>query len=225
MRVVAFGCSFTCGHGLPDLWDYKSSKYIDGVSTKSWPAQVAKLLNVEIVNCAWAGSSNKEILYKILNFEFEPNDIVLINWTVVQRSAIIRENSILQLSVHNKKVNMTSNIWNEYIAENVDLTFESHTAYMLAHLFLDRLNIYHRHLFLEHIDEFNEFAKNDTTIPVRLDWKNCSVGVDGSHPDYATYTEYANKIHAWIKHDINNNNIRTPVVIKLPSNAGQHNEE
>lgn len=79
-RLITFGCSYTWGVGLPD----------DGLfpSKVSWPALVAKELNLEIVNKGEPAASNTEILYEILTFDYKPDDCVIVMWTHCYRDVI-----------------------------------------------------------------------------------------------------------------------------------------
>jgi hypothetical protein len=85
-RVVAFGCSFTYGSGLPGCKTGNNTTKISSKPAKqSWPFELGKLLNVEAVNKGVPGSSNIEILYHILNFDFQPNDFVVVMWSLPNR--------------------------------------------------------------------------------------------------------------------------------------------
>ena len=88
MRVIAFGCSFTFGHGLSDCFipplgcGNTPSKY-------AWPSLVAKELNVKCINKSSPGSSNKKIWHSIVNFRFKKDDIVFVMWTSPDRSCTL----------------------------------------------------------------------------------------------------------------------------------------
>lgn len=55
-RIVVSGCSFTYGRGLENPTD------------ESWPAQLAKLLDVECVNLAWEGMGNEFVQSSIIDY-------------------------------------------------------------------------------------------------------------------------------------------------------------
>jgi hypothetical protein len=88
-RLIAFGCSFTWGSALPDE---SGSELGDPIreSKFAWPAVLAALLSRTVVNQGLAGSSNKEIARKVLEFDYEPDDIVIVMWTIPLRSIIFR---------------------------------------------------------------------------------------------------------------------------------------
>lgn len=88
MRIICFGCSLTFGEGITkvDLYE-KPSEY-------SWPSVIRRdLMNntVPVINESIAGASNKLILYKIMNFDYEPNDIVCVQYTYAGRDSIFKK--------------------------------------------------------------------------------------------------------------------------------------
>lgn len=94
-RLIAFGCSFTYGHGLKDCcFDGIKHHKIDVMHTPSkfaWPQIAADMLDLECVNCSVSGTGNKQILYNIVNFEFKPNDIVVPMWTYFCRHMVLQD--------------------------------------------------------------------------------------------------------------------------------------
>jgi len=89
-RLIAFGCSLTYGHSLPDC-------VIDEIypgpthSNMAWPSLVSTKMSRECVNMSSPGSSNDKILNTILNFEnFIEDDHVIILWSYVHRATIFR---------------------------------------------------------------------------------------------------------------------------------------
>lgn len=91
-RLITFGCSNTYGQGLPDchLVD-KTGSFRAGPhpSKHAWPAVLGKLLNRETINLSCPGASNRAICYNVLNFSFEPTDIVVCHWSLINRYAVI----------------------------------------------------------------------------------------------------------------------------------------
>lgn len=75
-RLITFGCSFTAGIGLPDIYPRH-----DTTSSLGWPALLGKKLNLELVNKGKGGTGNLEILCNILNTDFEDTDTVVILWS------------------------------------------------------------------------------------------------------------------------------------------------
>lgn len=86
-RIVAFGCSFTYGEGLPD-WD----KIKRLPSRFAWPAVIGKKLDYEVLNQGIPGGGNKQCAMKVLDTEFDEDDIAIFYWTFWHRDVIFREN-------------------------------------------------------------------------------------------------------------------------------------
>ena len=75
-RLITFGCSFTLGLALDDP------------SSQSWPAVLGKLTGRTTINNGDPGSSNLEILSRILSFRFKKDDLVVVGWTYSHRDVI-----------------------------------------------------------------------------------------------------------------------------------------
>lgn len=63
----------------------------------AWPELLAQLTDRICVNKASCGASNKEIWYDIHKFEFEPQDLVFVQWSFYDRSCILYDNGIIPL--------------------------------------------------------------------------------------------------------------------------------
>ena len=88
-RLIAFGCSNTYGQGLHDC-------YLKGgpgphPSKYAWPAQLAGMLDLECVNNGIPGASNRLIWHNAVNFDYLPDDIIVINWSLIHRYAVLYE--------------------------------------------------------------------------------------------------------------------------------------
>ena len=84
LTIVAFGCSQTYGHGLPDCIDPNDdSRAAPLPSRLAWPALI------EATNLAQPGGSNKLCVYRALQFEWKPNDIAVFAWTFTDRSTLL----------------------------------------------------------------------------------------------------------------------------------------
>jgi len=124
MRLIAFGCSNTFGQALPDIWKipnlnrdtYSSSKY-------AWPQILADKLNLECINYAKTGASNKEIWNIILNVNLHKTDIIVILWTYPHgRHAIITKNGVefLQVLSPNPRFKKKNDAYFKYIYDGYD---------------------------------------------------------------------------------------------------------
>lgn len=79
-RLITFGCSYTYGHGLQDC-HIEPNIYGPSYSRLAWPSLLSNMLGVELVNCGKPGVSNLYILWNLLNFDFQENDLCVIMWT------------------------------------------------------------------------------------------------------------------------------------------------
>lgn len=169
-RLIAFGCSHTYGHGLKDCI---REEYRPGYnpSNLAWPKILGKKLNLEVINKSKPGASNLEILYHILNFKFDPTDLVIILWSYWNRDMIFTTQvvgannqmyeSILPNLMHGKEENLK----NYYFKVHNDRDLQMKT-YMHMH----------------HGEVFLEYKKI----------KNLSFSVEGykSFPSFATLNNY-----------------------------------
>jgi hypothetical protein len=80
-RLITFGCSYTYGFSLPDSGNSSSSQY-------SWASLLADILNLRLVNLSQSGSSNLEILTALLNYNFLPDDLVIVQWSFYNRDTV-----------------------------------------------------------------------------------------------------------------------------------------
>ena len=86
MRLVAFGCSYTRGTALDDVWDFeKKCSIFPQPSKYAWPQLIANELGIECLNLGKGGLSNKAIWHNVVNFKFEPNDLIIIHWSFFDR--------------------------------------------------------------------------------------------------------------------------------------------
>ena len=98
MRIIAFGCSYTYGHGLADCLEEDKITQGSDPSTLAFPSLLGKKLNCESINLGKSGNSNKEIWHDILNFKFQENDIAIITWTYFSRFCIIKSDNIRRIN-------------------------------------------------------------------------------------------------------------------------------
>ena len=76
-RLVVFGCSNTQGQGLLNP------------EKEVWGALLAELLGTDLVNNGQPGASNKYIAHAIAKFKFDPQDLVIIQWTYIDRTTVL----------------------------------------------------------------------------------------------------------------------------------------
>jgi len=87
-RIVAFGCSQTYGHGLPDCIDPNQNN--SKPSQHAWPY----LIDKSCVNLAEPGGSNKLAVQRALQHNWQPNDVAVFAWTYINRSTVFGKKTI-----------------------------------------------------------------------------------------------------------------------------------
>jgi hypothetical protein len=87
--LFTFGCSFTYGHGLEDC-DKANDQPGPHPSPSAWPAVLANLMGMHILNSSAPGASNLEILYRLLKYRFYSTDTVVIMWSFIERDYIFK---------------------------------------------------------------------------------------------------------------------------------------
>jgi hypothetical protein len=85
-RIITFGCSFTYGQGLPDCdpaYTFRNTLLTNTANPSKfgWATLLGEKLGLEVVNLGEPGISNTEILYNLLEFRYQPNDIVIVMWS------------------------------------------------------------------------------------------------------------------------------------------------
>lgn len=201
-RLVAFGCSFTYGQGLPGcVVGNNTSNVSNTPSDLAWPSLLGKLLKVETINKGIPGASNLEILYQILNFEFRKNDTVVIMWSLPVRDLYFISNSnkikpYRQLGLW--LTNKTGYVF-EWLSnvKLVDQIVKSWIYIQHADLYLGKKNIKYIHFpanSQELLEYKPKFIKNITNL--YIDGQSyIDTCVADRHPEINSHTETANKIY------------------------------
>lgn len=90
-RIIAFGCSYTYGHGLEDCW--KDSFPTKHPSKYSFPSLLSIRLGVKCCNYSRPGGSNKYMWHQAMNvYKPMPDDVVINMWTNPNRSCSLHIN-------------------------------------------------------------------------------------------------------------------------------------
>ena len=179
MRLVAFGCSNTYGQALPDT-KFKKHTQAPPASKFSWPSVLAEKLNIECVNKAVPGASNKLISHVIRNTNFQDNDIVVALWSYIERWCIIDIDGDQDWTSHGHNVvapwmkNRRSKNYFRYLYNEVDHRIETNHRIDYANLYLKSLGIKQFHSSCESIIHpllfdinFDEFRKIDFALDNR----------------------------------------------------------
>ena len=87
MRLIAFGDSFTYGHGLKDC--YEAGGAPGPIASRfSYPQILANLEKRKCINYSYPGQSNKQMAKKAVDFEYEKDDWVIFMWTFFDRHCV-----------------------------------------------------------------------------------------------------------------------------------------
>jgi len=94
MRIISFGPSEMYGHGLVDCFIPPNTP--GNIPSKfAYPSLVAKHLECECINLSSPGCGALDVLLKILGFDFNANDIVLVQWPSLGTATLISEDNNL----------------------------------------------------------------------------------------------------------------------------------
>ena len=193
MRIVAFGCSYTYGHGLTDCLEEDKLTQGPTPSKLAFPSLLAKKLNCETINLGKSGNSNKEIWYDILNFKFQENDIAIITWTYFSRFCIIKTDNIRRI-----------NPWKE--EEKLFYMNYSNRHDMVIDFYgrLNHVSSYLTNLSIKNYNFVIEYP--DVAVPV---WSQTNVlgkfemldkAEDDCHPGMISHTVFSDSIYKIIHH-------------------------
>lgn len=209
-KIKAFGCSLTYGDGLPDCSIMKNGKYLcygEKPSRYAWPSVVAKGLSVDCENYAQPGSSNKQITLEIMNQSYTDTDIILINWSFIERYCIVNRKSEYMQIAPNFKNNYSSQF------TKFHLRFGSHYNQMTDSLIQIKAADSHLKKFTDNIYHYLTDENQYLDLPEWFDVDvkgysletlySRSTGLDGSHPDIDGHAEFAKKVIKNIKENAN----------------------
>jgi hypothetical protein len=159
-RIIIFGDSNSYGTGLDDP------------ATENYGYHMGKLTNIETITKAIPGSSNTRIAYEILNFKFEPSDIVLIGWTYARREMLAGKN----VEVKNFGAWIDSKVdinraWLEYFSDEQDLAIKSFMHMHHINMYLKSKNLKYIQFWFEELQEtFDLKAQYDWADGVKMDF-------------------------------------------------------
>lgn len=185
---MAFGCSNTYGQALPDCPDLTAS----ASSKYAWPEVFAKSMKKSCLNLAELGSSNRQILLKILNFDgFNNNDCVAVLWSFITRETIVKSKNtadLVQLHIQEWPHQPVENLaWRKYKVE----TYNEYNEMLRSLHYIDYADRYLKdkvkytmhyvtdNILLEHTEPYiqAELIRNGKLLMTRY-----PRGLDNAHP-------------------------------------------
>ena len=215
-KLIAFGDSYTYGHGLIDCWVKNSNNaYIaDNLCSQyAWPALVAKELGCEVVNRSSPGFSNLAILHRLLNTSFDQNSMCVIMWSFPFRDMIFDKKYLPHMQIMNKTIDHTNRTaivgsWmRDELTKNWILTHNSTDLVMRtwlhihhANLYLDSINMPHYNFFVDY-NCIKAHKPSFISIPFKdiLAQRFIDKALDGYHPGPLSQERMAKEIAQIIK--------------------------
>lgn len=196
-KLVTFGCSFTFGQGLSDC--HVSPDQPGPIpSIYAWPAIVADSLTRGLDNQSKCGASNLEILHKILNYNFNNNDLVVVMWSMPNRDVIFKDQGTYsRLGVW--KTDKLTKYWLKTHSEE-DLAIRSWLYIHHATLYLKEKQIKHYNIFanLNWLGKYKPSFLNVGYLEIDMS-SQLDKGLDGKHPGPKTHKMIADKLLTAIK--------------------------
>lgn len=201
-RLIAFGCSYTYGEGLPDCWvnDERGSN----PSKFAWPQILSNKLNIECVNLAEAGCSNKYITDRVLEIEFQKDDIVVFLWTHYGRFCFFQDDGstkrLLLSSTRNKKTNIkikryTIQYYRDYYTQKDSLKDTCIRINFIKN-YLDSKKIKNYHSVFDNYDlnETKMLHWNNVKF-LDIEFQSIDLAVDQIHPGIRSQALFADDIY------------------------------
>ena len=199
MRVIAFGCSYTYGHGLPDCVTPPTGPGMSP-SNYAWPSIVAKELNAKCINKSSPGSSNKKIWHNIVNFKFKKDDIIFIMWTTPDRSCTLNKFSDIDIGIWKDSSRFYyENYYSHYDALMMSKLFVSNANFLLNN---KGLTVYN--LTTTKQSSIFKLDKIINHLPVYIGnlKRQFPLALDNSHPGLECHNETAKQIIKKIDHNL-----------------------
>ena len=197
-RLIAFGCSFTRGYGLEDIWDNKNKDSFRRPSKYAWPSVLAQLLDRKCVNKGNGGASNKEIWNRLITFRFKQDDLVVVNWSFTHRTGFrLKRFNKEQIIGHREPLSPTE----EYYYKNLYCKKQAYDEWIVhmnhAGRYLRSRNIKMVNTVIErNMSRWLPDYNMETILPVY--WENYQdkyeKALDGSHPGPLAHAAFAQRI-------------------------------
>ena len=202
-RLVTFGCSLTYGQWLDDCVPPDD----ENPSTYAWPNIIANKFDLRLSNLSEPGSSNKQIWKTILDTKLSANDLVIIQWSHVDRWCVIKENGVNEIGIWQVKKDKISRAFFENLYNNHDMKIDfncrsDHIDRYLCNLGIDRYHFTSNEKNVRNKPVWN--SANFLPVYANKTRKKFPTALDGSHPGKLAHKNLAEQIYAII-YDFNKN--------------------
>jgi len=146
-RIIIFGDSNSYGDGLKDP------------SVENYGYRLGQMTNKEVINKAICGNSNARIAFNVLNFDFEPSDIVILGWSWASRDMLITDKKIINFGSWADTTDLINRIWLEYFCIDRDLAVKTFMHMQHINLYLKEKNLKKIQFWFEDFPQFHELKK------------------------------------------------------------------
>jgi|TARA_R110000851_G_scaffold230312_2_gene383032 hypothetical protein len=189
-RIIAFGCSYTYGHGLSDCIDTNGVGPGRCPSKLGFPDILATHLARKLINLSLPGIGDKHIMHAANNFIFKQSDICLIQWSHGNRHCMIKQQGLIDLGVwHDTK---PARAYYKFLHDQWD-------ADIMRNVYINYINL---KLQSAGVKTYNilpiDTHQNQLTInkEITMSDKNIhkfkvDLGLDNSHPGQQTHKLFA----------------------------------
>ena len=145
--LVTFGDSCTYGHGLEDCLAADGFNPGKKPSQFAWPTLLASKMDYDLANLGIPGASNKEILHKVMNTKLPNNAVVIMGWSLFNRTCIIKKHSVEQIGIWQDS--KASKSYFKHMYDDYDMHIDFYLRANFIKNYLDRLGIENYHWRLE----------------------------------------------------------------------------
>ncbi len=203
-RLIAFGDSWTAGHGVELDIHCKEvispNSFIDNLRiSNGWPKHLANLFNIPFVNFGWCNFSNLDILQKIKENKnyFEKNDLIIVMLSFPYRGESIPKRDIGEI------IGLLEG-YNYFLINSFSKSFSNELDEDLSELKLDRFlakDLTMKDILIEYEKEFNQSVW-EYNFRFPYVWQSTDYG--DTHPNHNGYKIIAKKIYELISEYDNN---------------------
>tara|TARA_B110000503_G_scaffold90462_1_gene136792 strand:+ start:620 stop:1219 length:600 start_codon:yes stop_codon:yes gene_type:complete len=191
-RLVAFGCSYTRGTGLDDIWDFKNNCSIFPQASKyAWPQLIADRLNLECINLGKGGHSNKAIWHDVLNFDFKYNDLIFIHWSFLDRYHFFEDSNVGH-TIDHRSNDPRDQAFFKFLHSDYDMLNDMYMRVNHIDSHLISKGRYHLQISPTPAPTWNKVQLLDTTLDeFKMKYPRAN---DSSHPGTLAHQDFANSI-------------------------------
>jgi hypothetical protein len=195
-RLVTFGCSYTYGIGLEDIY---GSKKVTEPSKLAWPTLLGQLLDKTTINESAPGSGNFEIFDKIIRYNFQPDDLVIIMWSHFIR---LGHYKILEKNYKGQRKGSMMQAKHTAILMEFDNAYKNYQIFHHANLYLEskKIDNYSFIAFFRDRDSFPcpSFFEFSKMLTIQEDY-HIDMALDREHFGHKSHEKLANILYNKIK--------------------------